>query len=218
MTLYQKNITWLLQHRGLNIESIRGVFPSAASEPSLGELMAIADYFNLPVDQLLRNDLEAKAAARAKNISLLVMDIDGVLTDAGMYYTESGDEMKKFNAKDGLAIRDIRKKGIKTGIITHGFNVNLIKLRAERLHIELLEISTAPKLDTLTAWCKKLKIELANVAYVGDDINDLDVLRAVGFSACPADAVDAVKNSCNVILSKKGGQGCIRELIDDYLN
>jgi len=218
MTLYQKNIAYLLKSRSLRIGDIRGIFPSAADEPSLGELVTIADHFSLPVDMLLRSDLEARAEARAKNIRLLVMDIDGVLTDAGMYYTESGDELKKFNAKDGLALRNIKKKGVKTGIITHGFNVNLIKRRSERLHIDLLEVSQVPKYDTLQAWCKKLKIGLDNVAYIGDDVNDCDVLKVVGFSACPADAVDAVKNMCNVILMKKGGEGCVREMIDNYLS
>ncbi|TND10541.1 MAG: 3-deoxy-D-manno-octulosonate 8-phosphate phosphatase [Bacteroidetes bacterium] len=218
MTLYQKNISFLLKSRGIRIEEIGGVFPSAAKEPSLGELIMIADHFGLPLDLLLRSDLKARAAARSKKIRLLVMDIDGVLTDAGMYYTENGDELKKFNAKDGLAIRDIKKKKIKTGIITHGFNMNLIRRRSERLHIDLLEVSQKPKLATLNAWCKKLKISIDNVAYIGDDINDSDVLRAVGFSACPADAVDAVKNMCHVVLTKKGGEGCVREMIDHYLS
>lgn len=217
MTLYEKNIAFLLKSHGIKINQIKGVFPSAKTEPSLGELVVISDHFGLPLDLLLRSDLKARTQARSKKIRLLVMDIDGVLTDAGMYYTENGDELKKFNAKDGLAIRDIKKQKIKTGIITHGFNVNLIRRRSERLHIDLLEVSQKPKLETLKGWCKKLKIKLENVAYIGDDVNDTDVLKAVGFSACPADAVDKVKNLCHVVLTKKGGEGCVREMIDHYL-
>ena len=146
-----------------------------------------------------------------------IFDIDGVLTDAGMYYTEEGDEFKKFNAKDGLAIRQVKQRGINTGIISHGYNSKIVSRRAERLHIELVEVSQTPKLQTLNKWCGELNISPMNVCFIGDDINDEDILRAVGFSACPGDAVNDVKNMVHVVLNKKGGEGCVRELIDLYL-
>ena len=155
---------------------------------------------------------------KAKLIRLAIFDVDGVLTDGGMLYTESGDEFKKFNAKDGLAIRRVKQRGIQTGIISHGYNSKLIQRRAERLHIELLEVSQVPKLQTLSLWCEKLKISYDNVCFIGDDVNDEDILKAVGFSACPADAVDEVKNMVHVVMQKKGGDGCVRELIDLYLS
>lgn len=214
MQFFGKNSTYLLQDRNLDATHF---FANGINSASPDELVRFADAVAVPLDLLFRVDLEARALARSRDIRLLCMDMDGVLTDAGMYYTEQGDELKKFNAKDGLAIRDIRKKGIHTGIITHGFNTNLITKRAERLQIEFLEVSQVPKKETLTNWCNNIGISLRQVCYIGDDRNDLEVLQAVGFSACPADAVNEVKAIVNVICSRVGGDACVRELIDNYL-
>lgn len=214
MQFFGKNSTYLLQARN---QQAGDYFANGINQASPDELVRFADAVAVPLDLLFRVDLEARAQARSRDIRLLCMDMDGVLTDAGMYYTEQGDELKKFNAKDGLAIRDIRKKGIHTGIITHGFNTNLITKRAERLQIDFLEVSQAPKLETLTNWCANIGISLSQVCYIGDDRNDLEVLQAVGFSACPADAVNEVKAIVNVIGSRVGGDACVRELIDNYL-
>lgn len=214
MQFFEKNSTYLLQTRNQNSGDF---FANGIAQASPDELVRFADAVAVPLDLLFRVDLEARALARSRDIRLLCMDMDGVLTDAGMYYTEQGDELKKFNAKDGLAIRDIRKKGIHTGIITHGFNTNLITKRAERLQIDFLEVSQVPKLETLTNWCYNLGIRTSQVCYIGDDRNDLEVLQAVGFSACPADAVNEVKAIVNVIGSRVGGDACVRELIDNYL-
>src|ERR1035438_6889908 len=101
-----------------------------------------------------------------KNIKFLVLDVDGVLTDGGMYYTESGDEFKKFNAKDGLAIRRLTKNGIPVGIISHGHLSMLITKRAELLGIKYVCVGMEmKKLDILTKWCEELKIDLHDVAY-----------------------------------------------------
>ncbi|HLG03741.1 MAG TPA: HAD family hydrolase [Bacteroidia bacterium] len=218
MSLYAANLAFLLRRHNIAAEKLSAQLGiSNLAHPLPDDFQRIAGNFSLTTDLLLGTDLESREAQRAKDIRLLVFDIDGVLTDAGMYYTESGDELKKFNAKDGLAIRHIRQRGIHTGIISHGFNTSLVTRRAERLHIGLVEISQAPKLETLSRWCAQLGITKQNVCFIGDDLNDEDVLRAAGFSACPADAVDAVKNMVHVVLGKKGGEGCVRELIDVYL-
>jgi YrbI family 3-deoxy-D-manno-octulosonate 8-phosphate phosphatase len=152
-----------------------------------------------------------------KNIKFLVLDVDGVLTDGGMYYTESGDEFKKFNAKDGLAIRRLTKAGIPVGIISHGHLSKLINKRAELLGIKHVYVGMGvKKMDILINWCNELKIDLNDVAYIGDDINDLEVLQAVGVSACPDDAVFKVKNNVHHVLQNNGGQACVREFIDEY--
>lgn len=152
-----------------------------------------------------------------KNIKFLVLDVDGVLTDGGMYYSESGDEFKKFNAKDGLAIRRLTKSGIPVGIISHGILTKLINKRAELLGIKYVYVGMGvKKLDILTNWCKELKIDLHDVAYIGDDINDIEVLQAVGVSACPFDAVLKVKDIAHHILQNNGGNACVREFIDEY--
>lgn len=218
MSLYAANLSYLLRKNGLDagrLSSELGL--KDLSRPLPDDIPNIAARFSLTTDLLLKTDLELRGEQRSKEIKLVVFDIDGVLTDAGMYYTESGDELKKFNAKDGLAIRRVKQRGIHTGIISHGFNTNLITRRAERLHISHVEISQVPKLETLKRWCGELGITPANVCFIGDDLNDEDIIRAVGFSACPADAVDDVKEMVHIVLSKKGGEGCVRELIDLYV-
>ena len=219
MSLYAANLSFLLRKHELEkaaLSSELGV--SNLGHPLPDEIASIANRFSLTTDLLLKVDLETREEARSKDIKMVIFDIDGVMTDAGMYYTEAGDEFKKFNAKDGMVVRRLKQQGIHTGIISHGFNSNLIRRRAERLHISHVEVSQVPKKETLARWCNELNITPAQVCFIGDDINDEDIMNAVGFSACPADAVDDVKNMVHVVLQKKGGEGCVRELIDLYLS
>ncbi|MEY4876194.1 MAG: hypothetical protein RL708_1343 [Bacteroidota bacterium] len=149
-----------------------------------------------------------------KNIKLLVLDVDGTLTDGGVYITEKGDEFKKFNTKDGLAIRYLTKNNFQVGIISASISKEIVKYRANMLGIQHLYIGEKNKLEILTEWIKNLNINFENVAYVGDDVNDLSVIQKVGLSACPADAVDAVKKQCHIILQRNGGDACVREFIE----
>ncbi|HEU4718768.1 MAG TPA: HAD-IIIA family hydrolase [Bacteroidia bacterium] len=218
MSLFAANLSFLLRKNGIDSAKLSAELGiKDLARPLPDEIPHIANRFSVTTDILLRTDIETREAQRSKNIRLVIFDIDGVLTDAGMYYTENGDELKKFNAKDGYAIRQLKQRGIETGIISHGFNTKLIERRAERLHIKFLEVSQVPKKETLTKWCAQLDITPENVCYIGDDLNDEDIINTVGFSACPADAVDDVKNMVHVVLSKKGGEGCVREMIDLYL-
>jgi YrbI family 3-deoxy-D-manno-octulosonate 8-phosphate phosphatase len=218
MSLYAANLSFLLRKNNLDAGKISvELGMKDLARPLPDDIKHIADRFSITTDLLLKTDLELREEQRSKEIKLIIFDVDGVMTDGGMYYTEAGDEFKKFDAKDGLAIRRLRKRGILTGIISHGFNTKLIAARAERLFIGHVEVSTVPKIETLNKWCAELKISPANICFIGDDINDEEIINAVGFSACPADAVDAVKNIVHVILSKKGGEGCVRELIDLYV-
>jgi YrbI family 3-deoxy-D-manno-octulosonate 8-phosphate phosphatase len=148
------------------------------------------------------------------NIKLLVLDVDGTLTDGGVYITEKGDEFKKFNTKDGLAIRYLTKNNFQVGIISASISKEIVKYRANMLGIQHLYIGEKNKLEILTEWIKKLNINFENVAYVGDDVNDLSVIQKVGLSACPADAVEAVKKQCHIILQRNGGDACVREFIE----
>lgn len=152
-----------------------------------------------------------------KNIKFLALDIDGVLTDGGMYYSESGDEFKKFNTKDGMGIKLIQKQGIMVGFLSSGINANLIINRAKLLDVQHVYVGFDEKLNILEQWCVKLQISLDEVAYIGDDVNDLNIITAISLSACPSDAVEKVKQIANVVLKKKGGEGCVREFIDTYL-
>ncbi|MEA4937806.1 MAG: 3-deoxy-8-phosphooctulonate synthase [Paludibacter sp.] len=160
----------------------------------------------------------AKASDFSK-IKLLLTDVDGVLTDAGMYYSNSGNEMKKFNVHDGMGLQMVQKAGIKTGIITSE-TTPLVENRFNKLKLDYLFQGKRDggKLSSAIEICKKEGISLNEVAYVGDDVNCIELLSAVGFPACPQDAVDEVKQIPGImILSKKGGYGCIRELTDIML-
>ena len=154
---------------------------------------------------------------KAKKIKLLILDVDGVMTDAGMFFTENGDQIKKYNAKDGMAIMALKKSGVDVGIISSGFKLEMVKARADLLKIEHLYVGRDPKIDILNGWCEKLNIDLSEVGIIGDDINDLQVMKSVGFSAAPLDAAPVVKAQVDLVLISKGGRGCIREFIDNYL-
>lgn len=151
-----------------------------------------------------------------KTIKLFLTDVDGVLTDAGMYYSESGDELKKFNTHDGMGLQLIREKGIKTGIITSE-NTNMVERRFNKLKLDYLYQGKREggKLASVKEICEKEGITLVEVAYIGDDVNCFDLLSSVGLAACPADALTAIKNIPGIIqMKKKGGEGCVREFIE----
>lgn len=143
---------------------------------------------------------------------LLALDVDGVMTDGGMYIGSDRKEWKKFNTRDGLAIKMALRQGIEVGFISNGKNTDLIGYRAEMLGVKRMYVGTDDKLPILESWCKDLGISLEQVAYIGDDINDKDIISAVGLGACPADAEKAILAVANVILNTSGGQGCVREL------
>lgn len=153
-------------------------------------------------------------------VKLFLTDVDGVLTDAGMYYSESGDELKKFNTKDGMGLELLRNKGVKTGIITSEIT-DIVKRRAEKLKVDYLSQGKKGrgKLESAIAICKKQGISLQEVAYIGDDLNCIDLLSSVGLAACPIDAAAEVKNIDNIIvLTKKGGEGVVREFVEIILS
>lgn len=153
-------------------------------------------------------DLEKKL----KNIKLFITDVDGVMTDCGMYYSENGDELKKFNTRDGMGIQLLREKGIKTAIITKE-NTKIVENRAKKLEVDEVYQGVIDKLSIFEELRKKHNLEYSEIVYVGDDINDVPVLEKAGVSFCPNDAVDEVKNICDYVLSKKGGEGAIREAV-----
>lgn len=150
-------------------------------------------------------------ASSPQTIRLLAMDVDGVLTDAGMYYSESGDEWKKFNTRDGMGIKLLQQAGILTALITQE-QTKLVARRAEKLAIPEVHQGAHNKLVILRDIIARHGLDLCQVAYIGDDVNDLAVLQAVGFSAAPADAVLAVRKAVQYVCRKKGGEGAVREI------
>src|SRR5574338_1591944 len=126
-----------------------------------------------------------------KGIRLFATDVDGVLTDAGMYYSESGDEWKKFNTRDGMGIKLLQKAGLITAIVTQE-RTRLVARRAEKLAIPELHQGVMDKLSVIRDMAIRHGISLGQVAYIGDDVNDIEALKAVGLSASPADGLPQV--------------------------
>ncbi len=167
-------------------------------------------------EQLMYKHILQKKLNRL-DIKLFLTDVDGVLTDAGMYYSETGDELKKFNTKDGKAFELLRNAGIKTGIITSE-NTKIVEDRAKKLKVDYLYQGVKDKLAVAKEICKKENITLKQVAYIGDDLNDYELLQNVSLKACPADAVKKIKFTPNIIiLHANGGQGVLRELTDNLI-
>lgn len=147
-------------------------------------------------------------------IKLFLTDVDGVLTDAGMYYTELGDEFKKFNTRDGMGMKMLREAGIKVGIITTE-NTKIVERRAQKLKVDYLYQNAYPKIEAAMDACAKAGADIQETAYIGDDVNCLELLSIVGLAACPADAVARIKAIPGILeMSKKGGEGCVREFIE----
>lgn len=161
-----------------------------------------------------KNGMEEKQSI--PEIKMFLTDCDGCLTDGGMYYSEKGDELKKFNTRDGMAFKLLREKGIITGIVTSE-NVDLNRRRAEKLKLDILEVGCTNKVEVVKRLCKERNIDLENVTYVGDDINDFDVIKMVGFGCCPNDAMPQVKEIAKFITKAKGGEGVIREIIESLI-
>ena len=150
------------------------------------------------------------------DIRMFLTDCDGCLTDGGMYYTELGDEFKKFHTLDGMGFKLLQEKGIRTGIIT-GETMSLNLRRCRKLNIDIYEEGVKNKLDVVKKLCAKYKVDLQNVAYVGYDINDLEVIREVGFGCSVKNGIEIIKDAADYVTNKEGGQGAIREVIDIIL-
>ena len=170
-----------------------------------------ADFFI--VEKLLEKRIIKRQLMNLEKIKLLAMDVDGVLTDGGMYYSEGVDELKKFNTSDGKGIELLRKIGIKTAIITQE-STKIVERRAKKLKVDYLYQGVTNKIKIIEEIAKKEKLSLSQIAYIGDDLNDLQVLRRVGFSAMPADVFINNTNGIDYICKKKGGDGCVRELCE----
>ena len=150
-------------------------------------------------------------------IKVFLSDVDGVLTDGGMYYTESGDEFKKFNCYDGMGMKLLQKMGYKVGIITSE-DKEINRNRAKKLELDYDFHGIKNKLEFIKEFCSKNNLKLSEIAYVGDDINCFDLLSNVGVRACPKNAVQKVMSINGIIkLNSKGGEGAFREFAELYL-
>jgi 3-deoxy-D-manno-octulosonate 8-phosphate phosphatase (KDO 8-P phosphatase) len=150
---------------------------------------------------------------RLRRVRMLAMDVDGVLTDGGMYYSEMGDELKKFNTRDGMGIKMLQFAGIVTAFITKE-KTAIVERRGRKLAVPEVHQAADDKLSVLTRVIEKYGLNLKEVAYLGDDVNDLQTLKAVGFSAAPADAMPSVLQVVHYVCKKRGGEGAVREVAD----
>ena len=153
---------------------------------------------------------------KAKNIKLAAFDIDGVMTDGSLFYLPDSSQAKVFNAKDGLGIVMLNKAGIKTAIIT-AKETNAVKERANSLGITKLFMNQKNKILALNSICKEFSLKHNEIMYMGDDLPDIEVLKSVGLSVCPNDAVAEVQEICDIVTKNSGGKGAVREICDFIL-
>ena len=147
------------------------------------------------------------------NIMMLVLDVDGTLTDGKIYMSDNGELMKAFNIKDGYALAHIRKQCIEPVIIT-GRSSEIVKRRCEELGIKELHQGVENKADCLLSVCQKYGITTKQCAYIGDDLNDLDCMMLCGHKAAPADAMKGVREKVDYVCEARGGEGAVREYCD----
>jgi 3-deoxy-D-manno-octulosonate 8-phosphate phosphatase (KDO 8-P phosphatase) len=148
-----------------------------------------------------------------RQIRMLITDVDGVLTDGGMYYSSRGEELKRFNTRDGMGFELLKRQSIIPVILTKE-NSPIVIRRAEKLQVEEVHIGVSNKLERAGEISGKHGISLDDTVFIGDDLNDIPLLEQAGFSCCPGDATDEVKKIVHYICRKKGGEGAVREVVD----
>jgi len=215
MTLYDR-IKVLLIENGFSESDFCNRFGvNSLSDLPLMRIQEVADLLRTPVETLFFAPALRKPFP--ENIKLLILDVDGVMTDGGMYFSDSGEQLKKFNTKDGMGIIHLTRSGFQVGIISSGFKGEMVRNRAEMLKIQHFYLGRGQKLDVLKEWCAKLSIDLKQVAMIGDDFNDLAVMKEIGYAAAPSDAVPRVLQQVDCVLRSKGGAGCVREFIEEVM-
>tara|TARA_B100000809_G_C14996566_1_gene479941 strand:- start:302 stop:811 length:510 start_codon:yes stop_codon:yes gene_type:complete len=153
---------------------------------------------------------------KCKKIKLILTDVDGVLTDGCMYYSSSGEELKKFHTRDGMAVELLLQKNIKTIIITREKSKIVIS-RAKKINVFKVYSGIKQKDKILNQICTKFKVAPNEIVFIGDDINDEKIMKLIGLSFAPSDATQTTKNIADIITNARGGQGVLREVTDEIL-
>ena len=161
----------------------------------------------------MKSKINLSIKNKRKKIKIILTDVDGVLTDGGRYYSEKGEILKKFHVRDGMGVNILLRNGIKTVIITKE-NSRITKKWAKEVNITKVVSNSIKKENELSKICKEFGVSENEIAYIGDDVNDLNLLEKVGFSAVPSDASDIIKHNVDYICSKSGGNGAFREIVD----
>lgn len=152
-----------------------------------------------------------------KKIKMFLTDCDGTLTDGSMYYTANGDSMKRFSTYDGVGLRLLKEHGILTGIVTSEYS-EIARRRGEKLGVNEVLTGVQDKVDAVKELCEKYSIDLTEVAYIGDDLNDIDVLKSAGIAICPSNAVPEVQKNVFYVTKCAGGNGAVREAAEYILS
>lgn len=215
MTLYDRIKVLILENGFSEADFCNRFGVNSLAELPLMRMAEIADLLRTPLETLFLTPALRKPFPN--NIKLLILDVDGVMTDGGMYFSDSGEQLKKFNTKDGMGVIHLTRSGFQVGIISSGFKGEMVRNRAEMLKIQHFYLGRGQKLDILKEWCAKLSIGLNQVAMIGDDVNDLAVMKEIGYTAAPADAVSRVLQQVDCVLRSKGGEGCVREFIEEVM-
>jgi len=150
---------------------------------------------------------------KLKKIKLVITDVDGVLTDGGMYYSKDGEYLKKFNTRDAMGMELLLKKGIKTVMLTRE-NSSIVKTRAKKIKVSKLYSGISDKNKQLKKILKEYGLSPEQIAYIGDDVNDFEIMRKVGFSCTPNDGIKKIKDISDYVCTAKGGHGVFREVSD----
>jgi len=160
--------------------------------------------------------MEEKLKAKLSKLKLLALDVDGVLTDGKLFYSENGQEYKAFDVKDGFGLKQLVDAGIDIAIISSRNSIAVEK-RAEELGIQQVRQGVKNKLDALIKVCRELKIEINESAYMGDDLPDFEVMAGAGISLTVADAATEIIDLADWVSSRRGGQGAVREICEIIL-
>ena len=160
--------------------------------------------------------MNKKIIQQCRKIKVVITDVDGVLTDGGMFYSHEGDIMKKFHTRDGMGVNMLKRKGIPTIIVTKE-KTQMVKKWAKKMNIEYVYDGIQKKETILKIISKKYNVKTSEIGYIGDDINDIELLKLVGFSATPKDGVLEAQKIVHYICKKNGGEGAFREVADIVL-
>ena len=217
----------LIENGAFYINSVSNIISSKNRLSGKISIYEMEEYKYVEIDEdndwIIAESLMKKYSKINKNrkkIKVFLSDVDGTLTDAGMYYSESGEELKKFNTRDGKGFELLKKTGIKVGIITSE-DTSIVERRAKKMKLDYLfqGLEHKGKLDVALEICKNEGISLEEIAYIGDDVNCIELLENVGLAACPSDSVLSVKNISNInVMTKKGGEGAVREFSEIILS
>lgn len=181
-------------------------------EETYYEIDELADW-TIVESLLSRRSENSPLDRKLSKVQMLITDCDGVLTDGGMYYSERGDELKKFNTKDGMGLKLLQDNGIITAIIT-GEDVQIVRNRAKKMQVNEVFCGIKNKKVTLEKLLEKYNLSHDQVAYIGDDLNDLEIMQSVGVSFSVPDGMESVKKIADYVTTRKGGDGAVREVAD----